>query len=551
LADRPTIVVADVIDVDARAELAIHGDVIDVDGTNVPALLDVLPLADALVVRSETQVTAELLAVAPRLKVVARAGVGIDNVDLEAATRAGVLVLNAPGANAVSAGEHTIALLLAITRHLIAANDTTHAGSWQRKRMKPVDLRGRTVGIVGLGRVGSVVASRLKAFEMQVIAHDPHIDASRFDALGVESVPLDRLFAQSDIVTFHCPATAETHHLINRDSIRTLKPGVIVLNVARGEVVDEFALADALKEGHVAAAGVDVFPSEPARESPLFGLPNVIVTPHIAGSSAEALAAVGRVISTTTIQALRGETVPNAANLPPASLEAPTLRRLTTVAGAAGRLLAVLSGSTMPDAMLLTVRGQVQHDIAEHAFNAALAQSLQQWLRRRVTPVNARVVANDIGISHEIRIEDDDALTIPIFVFASRGESSHTVTVAWDRGTAGITEVDRFGLDRPLAGHVLITHHTDQPGVIGRVATILGRYNVNVAGMQVGRHAPRAEAMMVTSVDDDIPAEALAEIREARAVKDAVVVSLPDFEPDSDAIVRTTIAAATAMAAQK
>ncbi|MEJ7839746.1 MAG: phosphoglycerate dehydrogenase, partial [Thermomicrobiales bacterium] len=547
---RPLVVVSDNIHSGARADLAVDAEVIDVDGTDIPALLRVLPEADALVVRSETQVTAEILAAAPKLKVVARAGAGIDNIDLDAATRAGVLVLNAPGANAVSAGEHTISLLLAITRQLIHANESTHAGRWERKKMKPVDLKGRTVGIVGLGRVGSIVATRLKAFEMHVIAHDPFIDPSRFDALGVESVELDHLFSASDVVTFHVPSTDQTHHLLNQESIVRLKPGAIVLNVARGEVVDEHALAAAIRSGYIGAAGVDVFPAEPTRESPLFGLANVIVTPHIGGSSEEALEAVGRVISTTTIAALRGETVPNAANLPPASLEAPTLRRLTTVAGAAGKLLAVLS-PTVPDAIRLTVRGQVAHDIAEHALGAALGEALQRWLGRRVTPVNSNVVAGDIGINISITVVSDDDIAIPQFEFASRGESSHTVIVAWDRNNAGITEVDRFSLERPLAGHVLITHHTDQPGVIGRVATILGRYNVNVAGMQVGRHAPRAEAMMVTSVDDDIPDEALEEIRSAQAVKDAVVVSLPPFEAEADPIALSAIAAASAIASGK
>lgn len=548
--ERPIIVVSDTIHPTAREDLAVHANVIDVDGTDIPALMTSLRDADALVVRSETQVTSDVLSAAPKLKVVSRAGAGIDNIDLDAATRAGVLVLNAPGANAVSAGEHTISLLLAITRQLIDANESTHDGRWERKRMKPVDLRGRTVGIVGLGRVGSVVASRLKAFEMRVVAHDPFIEQSRFDQLGVESVDLDYLLETVDIITFHVPSTDRTHHLLNQESLARVKRGVIVLNVARGEVVDEFALADALKSGFVGAAGVDVFPSEPTRESPLFGLPNVIVTPHIGGSSAEALEAVGRVISTTTIAALRGETVPNAANLPPASLEAPTLRRLTTVAGAAGTLLAVLS-PVVPDSIRLHVRGHVAHDIAEHALGAALSEALQRWLGRRVTPVNANVVAHEIGINISISTDADDDIAIPLFEFSSRGESRHTVTVAWDRNNAGITEVDRFSLERPLAGHVLITHHTDQPGVIGRVATILGRYNVNVAGMQVGRHAPRAEAMMVTSVDDDIPDEALEEIRSAQAVKDAVVVSLPPFEAEADPIALSAIAAASALASAK
>jgi D-3-phosphoglycerate dehydrogenase len=547
---RPRIVVADVIHPGAREDLGAHADITDVDGTDIPALLAAVADADGLVVRSETEVTAEVFAAAPKLKVVARAGAGIDNIDLAAATRAGVLVLNAPGANAVSAGEHTISLLLAITRQLVPANASTKAGRWERKLMKPVDLKGRTVGIIGLGRVGSIVASRLKAFEMRVIAHDPFIDPERFTQLGVESVDFDRLLSVADIVTFHVPSTDRTRHMLNSETLRELKQGAIVLNVARGDVVDQQALAAAVRAGHVAAAGVDVFPLEPTRESPLFDLPNVIVTPHIGGSSAEALAAVGRVISTSTIAALRGETVANAVNLPPASLEAPTLRRLTRVSGAAGKLIAVLSPE-VPDALKLTVRGQVPTDIAEHVLGAALSEALQRWLGRRVTPVNARVVAKEIGVHISSTIEEDDEVAIPQFLFASHGETSHVVCVAWDRANAGITEVDRFSLERPLAGHVLITHHTDQPGVIGTVGTILGRYGVNVAGMQVGRHAPRAEAMMVTSVDDDIPDEALEEIRASNAVKDAVVVALPPFESESDPIVMSAIAAASAITSRK
>ena len=528
---RPRIVVSDAIHEVARTQLESQADVIDVDGTDLPALLEAIRDADALVVRSETQVTAEVLAAAPKLRVVSRAGVGVDNIDLDEATRAGILVLNAPGANATSASEHTIALLLAITRQIPFADATTRAGEWARKQVKPIDIRGRTVGIVGLGRVGSLVAKRLNAFEMRVIAHDPNIPDSRFRELGVEAVSLDALWDQADVVTFHCPATTETHHMLNATTLRQLRKGAIVINAARGEVVDQDALADAIRDGHIAGAGVDVYPSEPCRESPLFSLPNVVVTPHTGGSSAEALEAVGRVIGSSTLAALRGESVANGVNLPSATLNAPELRKLTTVASAAGKLLAVLT-SEIPSQYGLSIRGQVSDSLGELVLGTALAASLQQWLGRRVTPVNARVIAREIGLEVTTVSDGEDPELMPRFNFSTTGQSSHSVLISWDRTRAGIIEVDRFSLQRPLSGHVLITHHHDQPGVIGRLGTILGRYGVNIAGMQVARDAPLGEAIMVTNVDEAVPEDVMNEIRTADAVENAYVVALPSMEDD-------------------
>ncbi|MDQ4099183.1 MAG: ACT domain-containing protein, partial [Chloroflexota bacterium] len=420
---------------------------------------------------------------------------------------------------------------------------STHQGRWARKQIRPVDLRGRTAGIVGLGRVGSVVAKRLAAFEMRVIAHDPYIPPARFEELGVEPVSFADLLRRADVLTFHVPATAETHHMLDATTLAQLKPGAIVLNAARGEVVDQTALAAALQEGRIAGAGVDVFPHEPTTESPLFGLPNAVLTPHTGGSSAEALEAVGRVISATTLAALRGEAVPNAVNLPGATIDAPQLRRLTTVAGAAGVLLSVLSPS-VPDRVRLTVRGMVPGEVGEHVLGAGLSAALQRWLGRRVTPVNARVVAQEIGLGvAQVATEQREAVQ-PQFLLESTGEDDHVVTVNWDRSNAGIVAVDRFSLERPLSGHVLITHHHDQPGVIGQLGTILGRHGVNIAGMQVGRHAPRGEALMVTNVDEEIPAAALEEIKACAAVEDAYVVSLPNPENDTDASLTPLRAAA-------
>lgn len=529
LVARPRIVISDAIDADARTALAEVAEIVDVDGTDTPALLAVLGDADALIVRSETQVTEEVIAAGPNLRVIARAGVGVDNVDLEAATRAGVLVLNAPGANRYSAGEHTIALLLSITRQIPRANESTHTARWERKKLKPIDLRGRTVGIVGLGRVGGVVAKRLSAFEMKVLAYDPYIAESRFAEHGAESVSYEELLRRSDIITYHVPSTPETRNMLCASTFPLLKEGVIVLNCSRGDVVDEHVLADALKSGAVAAAGIDVFPHEPCASSPLFGLPNAVLTPHIGGSSQEALKAVGEMIGSSVINALNGQAVPNAVNLPPASLVAPELQRLTSVASAAGHLLAVLQPSP-PAGFRLTVNGNMPDDVTEHVAGAALSEAMHLWTHRRVTPVNARLIAEELGMDVRVDAGTRDPNVIPTFSFEATGEPeepAHQVRVVWDRAQAGIVAVDRFTLDRPLAGELLITHHRDVPGVIGRVGTIIGRYEINIAGMEVGRHHRGGEAIMVVNVDNEIPDATLEEIRMIPGMVGAFKISLP------------------------
>jgi D-3-phosphoglycerate dehydrogenase len=522
----PKIVVSDAIHPAAREFLSQQAQIIDVDGTDVPALFAVIGEAEALIVRSETQVTAEVIAAAPHLRVVARAGVGVDNIDLDAATRAGVLVLNAPGANRYSAGEHTISLLLAITRQIPFANSSTHAGKWERKKVKPIDLRGRTVGIVGLGRVGSVVAQRLAAFEMTIIAYDPYVTDDRFAELGVRPVDYETLLREADVVTYHVPSTVETYHMLDTERLKLLKPEAIVLNCARGDVVDEVALADALRNNRILGAGVDVYPSEPCTSSPLFGLTNVVLTPHTGGSSAEALAAVGEMISTSVISALAGQAVSNAVNLPPATLMAPELQRLTTVAGAAGHLLAVLE--PVPTAAFrVTVNGNVPDDVTEHVTSAALSEALNRWTTRRVTPVNAHLIASELGMEVRVNAGTRDPQVEPSFAFETSGEPAHQVRVTWDRKQAGIVAVDRFALDRPLVGEVMITHHHDVPGVIGRVGTILGRYDVNIAGMEVGRHHQGGEAIMVVNTDEEIPDGALNEIQSIPGLDRVYKVSLP------------------------
>ncbi|CAN5771235.1 hypothetical protein BH23CHL5_BH23CHL5_14350 [soil metagenome] len=525
----PRIVIADAMHPVAREQLALHAEIIDVDGTNTEALLEALLSADALIVRSETQVTAAVIDAGKKLRVVARAGVGVDNVDLDAATRAGVLVLNAPGANRYSAGEHTVALLLSLTREIVKADASTHACLWERRRFKPIDLRGRTVGIVGLGRVGGVVAQRLSAFEMDILAYDPYVSPERFREHDATPVDYDTLLRTADVVTYHVPSTLETHNMLDSARIELLKDDAIVINCSRGDVIDEAALAAALKAGRIRAAGVDVFPHEPCFESPLFGLPNVVLTPHLGGSSEEALRAVGEMIGSSVLAALNGHAVPNAVNLPPASLMAPELQRLTTVASAAGHVLAVLQPSP-PAAFRVTVNGCVPEDVTEHVAGAALSAAMNQWTHHRVTPVNARLIAAELGMETRVDAGTNDPNVQPSFSFEASGEPdepAHQVRVIWDRMQAGIVAVDRFSLDRPLSGEMLITHHRDVPGVIGRVGTILGRHEVNIAGMEVGRHNRGEEALMVVNVDDQISDAVLDEIRSIPGMEAAYRISLP------------------------
>ena len=522
----PTIVVSDVIDEGARQALAQEGCLVDVDGTDEPALFEAVRDADALVVRSETRVTRELIAHAAGLKVVARAGVGIDNVDVDAATEAGIIVLNAPGANRYSAGEHTIALMLSVARQMPAANESMHAGRWERKEFKLFDLRGKTVGVVGLGRVGRVVAHRLKAFGCHVIAHDPYVSAEIFRECDVERVSYPELLATSDIITYHVPLTAETRHYLSEEAIRQLKDGAIVINAARGDVVDHEALAAALDSGKIGGAGVDVFPEEPLRSSPLRGKPNVVLTPHLGGSSDQALAAVGEMISHSVLAALRGEAVPNAVNLPSAQIEPDASRRIGRAATAAGNLLSVLAPDA-PETFAMSARGNLSDEIYELVFTTALAAGLDQWSDARVSPVNARMIAGELGIEqHLSRFNNPEGEDVE-FAFEVRNDDTHHVTIRWSGNDVGIYEVDRFSLGHPLAGDVLITHHRDVPGVVGQVGTILGRHNVNIAGMQLGRHNRGGEALMVLNVDDAIDDRMLDEIKTTLNIDNAYVVSLP------------------------
>ncbi len=523
---RPKIVISDVIDPKARAELAREADIVEVDGTDVPALRAAVADADGLVVRSESWVDEELIQAAPRLRVIARAGVGVDNIDVPAATRAGVLVLNAPGSNSVSAAEHTVSIMLALARQLADANDSMHHGRWERKRFRIFDLKDKTIGIVGLGRVGSVVARRLAAFESHLIGYDPYIPAERFSELGVEQVTYQDLIRRSDIITFHCPLTDETRNMLDAEALASTKPGVVVINCARGGVVDEDALIAALESGHVAGAGVDVFPHEPVEQTDLARFPNVILTPHIGGSSVEAQAAVGEIISRTTLAALRGESVPNAVNLPAAAIDAGELRRLTHMAGAAGHLLSVLEPE-LPSAFRMTVHGRTTLEISEFVLTSALSEALQRWCSDRVTPVNARLVAEAHNLELRVTTIDKGPAHVIEFGFEVSGETTHHVTVRWDTGEVAIVEVDGFSLGQPLEGDMLITHHRDRPGVIGHIGMILGRHNVNIAGMQVGRHQRGGEAIMVLNVDDAIPQEALDEVLTLDGITTAYVVSLP------------------------
>ncbi|HET9140598.1 phosphoglycerate dehydrogenase, partial [Actinophytocola sp.] len=358
LPSRPVVLIAEKL---APSVLDVFGDEVEVrhvDGTDRPALLAAVADADALLVRSATQVDAEVLAATTRLKVVARAGVGLDNVDVPPATERGVLVVNAPTSNIVSAAEHAVALLLAVARRVPAADASLRGGEWKRSSFGGVELSGKTVGVVGLGKIGQLFAQRMAAFGTELIAYDPYVSAARAAQLGIDLVSLDELLARADVISIHLPKTPETKGLIGADALARTKPGVLIVNAARGGLIDEAALADAVRSGHVGGAGIDVFVTEPTTASPLFELPNVVVTPHLGASTAEAQDRAGTDVARSVLLALRGEFVPDAVNVSGGGVVGEEVRPYLPLTQKLGKVLAALSNKA-PDSIAVDVRGEL------------------------------------------------------------------------------------------------------------------------------------------------------------------------------------------------
>ncbi|GAA2472066.1 D-3-phosphoglycerate dehydrogenase [Winogradskya humida] len=505
--------------------LAYDFDVRHVDGTDRAALLGALVEADALIVRSATHVDAEAIAVAPRLKVVARAGVGLDNVDVASATAHGVMVVNAPTSNIVSAAEQAIALLLSVARNTASASAALKRGEWKRSRYTGVEVQGKIVGVVGLGRIGVLFAQRMAAFGTRLIAYDPYIQPARAAQLGVRLVGLDELLRESDFISVHLPRTPETLGLIGEKELATVKPGVRIINAARGGLVDEQALADALAEGRVAGAGLDVFVTEPATSSPLFGFDNVVVTPHLGASTGEAQDKAGLAVARSVKLALQGEFVPDAVNVQAGGVVDEDVRPLLGLTERLGKVFTALAGGIAAN-VTVEVRGRiVSHDVAVLKL-AATKGLFASVVEERVTYVNAPQLAADRGVEVELLVnrevsDHDNLVTVRGVLPDGRTVSvAGSVAVVRGRELRKLTRLDEFELELDAGGVLLFFRYSDRPGVVGRIGSILGEAGVNIAAMQVARREAGGEALMALTVDSSVDADLLstvaAEIGSAR-----------------------------------
>ena len=489
---------------------------------------------DALVVRSQTRVDAELLAAAaPRLSVIGVASVGIDRIDVEAATRAGVMVVNAPTGNTIAAAEHTMAVMLALLRHVPEANESIRRGEWERGRFTGRELRGKTLGIIGLGKIGKAVARRATGFEMRVLASDPYLTEEQASEVGAKLVGLAELLHRSDVITVHTPLTSQTRHLLGRGQLEATKPGAFVLNVARGGIVDEAALADALASGHLAGAAVDVYSSEPmAADNPLRDAPNLVLTPHLGASTSEAQDRVGLEMAEQLIMALSGVTPPYAVNAPAVPAEtAPRLRPYVEL----GRRLALLGRQLAPgafDAIELTYAGEIAGGECAPIRTAALAGILEAVTDQRVNAVNADLVARERGLTvRETRTAASEpwASLVEVAIGPADGPPLLRLRGSTAHGRPHLAGLDGFPIDAELSGIMLVTRHHDRPGIVGAVGTVLADAGINISSLELSRLSERGEAMMFVSVDGEVEASVLERVRTADGMIDARVVELPSL----------------------
>ena len=524
----PTVLVADGLAGEGLALLHEQAEVVVANGLTEEQLIARMPRFDALIVRSQARVTAKVLAAGQRLRIVGRAGTGVDNIDLAEATRRGVIVVNAATANTHAAVEHTLALILSLARHVPAAHTAVQQGCWERGEFVGVELRGKMLGIIGLGRIGSLVARRAQAFEMTVLAHDPFVSEDRARQVGVQLSGLEDLLRRADFVSVHAPLTSSTAGLLDADKLALLKPTARLINCARGGIVDEGALAAALKAGRLAGAAVDVFEMEPPRCSPLLTAPNVVLTPHLGASTQEAQRGVALDVAEQTLAALRGEYVAGAVNAPfilPGALS--LLQPYLDLAERLGSFLRQVIGGRI-DEMEVALSGLLaEHDSAP-VTAAALKGLIDPITDERVNIVNARHVARNRGLRVRERKESASAANYAnlIELRVHSGAATRLVAGTILSDVPRIVRIDDFDIDVHPFGHLLVTTHRDRPGVIGRVGTLLGAGDINISRMQVGRHVPRGESIMVMNVDEPVLPELLAELAALSPMQSVIPVSL-------------------------
>ena len=493
-------------------------------------LVDIIPDYDAMMIRSGTRVTKEIIEAGKQLKIIGRAGVGVDNVDVPAATRQGIVVVNSPEGNTIAAAEHALAMMLSLSRHIPEANQSVKNSQWDRKRFLGAEVYKKTIGIVGLGKIGSHVATVARSMGMKLLAYDPFISLERADQLGCRLVDMDLLFREADYITLHIPKTPETTHLINAEALAKMKPTARIINCSRGGVIDEAALSEALKAGKIAGAALDVFESEPLGESPLRELnKEVILTPHLGASTAEAQVNVAIDVAEQIRDVLLGLPARSAVNIPGLSSNVlEQLKPYMRLAETLGNLVSQLAGGRI-EQLNVRLQGELATNNSQPLVVASLKGLLSQALRERVNYVNASIEAKERGIrvieTRDASVQDYSGGSLLLSAKGSLGEHSVTGALLSD-GEIHITSIDEFPINVPPSHHMLFTLHRDMPGIIGKIGSLLGSFNVNIASMQVGRKIVRGDAVMVLSIDDPLPEGILTEITKVPGIRDAYTVTL-------------------------
>jgi D-3-phosphoglycerate dehydrogenase / 2-oxoglutarate reductase len=518
---KPVVLIAEELSPATIDALGPDFDVRSVDGTDRPALLAALADAHAVLVRSATQIDAEALGAAPVLKVVARAGVGLDNVDIKAATAAGVMVVNAPTSNIVSAAELTVGHILSLARRIPAAHASLAGGAWKRSSFTGTELFEKTVGIIGLGRIGALIAARLQGFDMRVVAYDPYVTTARAQQLGVQLLSLDELLAQSDFVTIHMPKTPETTGMIGRDQLRAMKSSAFVVNVARGGLIDEDALYEALTAGEIAGAGLDVFTSEPPKEggsaARLLDLANVVVTPHLGASTEEAQEKAGVSVARSVKLALEGDLVPDAVNVAGGVID-PFVRPGIALVEKLGQFFSALADGALTS-LDIEVRGELaEYDVSVYRL-AALKGIFSRIVSESVSYVNAPLFAEQRGVEARLIVEAESPLYRNITILRGTLADGTVLTVAGTlagtRMVPKVVEINGYDIEVPLERYHLVMRYADRPGIVAIYGQELGGAAINIAGLQVARPDASGRALSVLTVDAPVPDSILATMRAA------------------------------------
>ncbi|QUH02203.1 phosphoglycerate dehydrogenase [Saccharopolyspora erythraea] len=529
-ASRAVVLIAEKLAPSVAEEFGTDVEIRHVDGTDREALLDAVAEADALLVRSSTQVDSEVLGASSRLKVVGRAGVGLDNVDVPAATERGVLVVNAPTSNIVSAAEHAVALLLAVARNVAAADASLRAGEWKRSSYTGVELHGKTIGVVGLGKIGQLFAQRVAAFGTDLIAYDPYLPAARAARLGIELVGLEELLERADAISVHLPKTAETVGLIGAEELKKARKAMLVVNAARGGLIDEGALADALRNGHIGGAGIDVYETEPTTSSPLFELANVVATPHLGASTAEAQDRAGTDVARSVLLALAGDFVPDAVNVRGGAVGEEVLPYLP-LTEKLGSLLSALSAGT-PSSLVVEAVGELASEDVSVLGLAALRGLFTGVVDSQVTFVNAPRLAEEFGVDVEVKVSQESPDHRSAVSLRAVGADGRTAVVSGaltgPNQVEKLVEVDGRHFDFRIEGDVLLLECPDRPGVMGRVGTLLGETGANIHAAAVSQTSGGSDAIMLLRVDRPVQEQALEPIGKAVDARIVRAVSFSD-----------------------